>query len=35
MVPLEGLDLNTLFDELQSLETALKPYAYELEELGL
>lgn len=31
----EGESLNTLFDELAAFEEQLKPYAYELEELGL
>lgn len=35
MVPLDGVDLNTLFDELAAIEDQLRPYKYELEELGL
>jgi hypothetical protein len=35
LVPLDGIDLNTLFDELAAIEDQLKPYKYELEELGL
>ena len=35
MVPLEGESLNTIFDELSDWEEQLKPYAVELEELGL
>jgi hypothetical protein len=31
----EGESLNSLFDELAAFEEQLKPYAYELEELGL
>lgn len=35
LVPLDGVDLNTLFDELAAIEDQLRPYKYELEELGL
>ena len=35
MVPPEGLDLNTLFDELADIHNQLEPYIAELEELGL
>ena len=35
MVPPDGVDLNTLFDELAYIETQLKPFKQELEELGL
>lgn len=35
MVPLDGNPLNTVFDELQDWEEQLKPFAEELEELGL
>jgi len=34
-VPPDGVDLNTLFDELAYIETQLKPFKQELEELGL
>tara|TARA_R110000772_G_scaffold64081_5_gene143278 strand:- start:3497 stop:3631 length:135 start_codon:yes stop_codon:yes gene_type:complete len=35
LVPLDGVDLNTLFDELAAIEDQLKPFKHELEELGL
>lgn len=35
MVPLDGVELNTLFDELADLHDQVRPYIYELEELGL
>ena len=35
LVPPDGVDLNTLFDELAYIETQLKPFKQELEELGL
>lgn len=35
MVPLDGVELNTLFDELAAMEDQLKPFQYELEELGI
>lgn len=35
MVPLSGESLNTVFSELADWEDQLKPYAKELEELGL
>lgn len=35
LVPLDGVDLNTLFDELAAIEDQLKPLKHELEELGL
>jgi hypothetical protein len=34
-LPPDGVDLNTLFDELALIETQLKPFKQELEELGL
>ncbi len=34
MVPPEVLDLNTIFDDLAAIEDQLRPYKYELEELG-
>jgi hypothetical protein len=35
LVPLGGLELNTLFDELAALHDQVRPYKYELDELGL
>ncbi len=35
MVPQDGIDLNTLFDELAAIDDQLKPFKFELEELGL
>jgi hypothetical protein len=35
MVPLDGIDLNTIFDELAAIDDQLKPFKFELEELGL
>lgn len=35
MVPLEGESLNTLFEALADIEEQVKPYARDLEELGL
>jgi len=35
MVPQDGIDLNTIFDELAAIDDQLKPFKFELEELGL
>ena len=35
MVPPEGESMNSLIEELERFEDQLKPYRYELEELGL
>ncbi len=32
---LSEIDIKALFDELEAIEEQLKPYAHELEELGL
>jgi hypothetical protein len=33
--PLNGIDIRELFEALAACETQLKPFAHELEELGL